>query len=405
MAKAGAQLTRQGWLGRVRSAQRPLALAASLVVSALAIVSGIDRETRARPDLAASLPLQFGPNAQAALAHGRLAENDFGAARGHAEAAVLSAPIEPDSTALLGAARAGSGDLAGAERAFLVAGRLGWRTPITQFYWMQGALDVGDERVAALRLDAILRADPALVGNRNLLAPLEASEAGREALSVQLRAAPDWLERYGGDVDALTLPEAAIRADVLGRLARSGHPLGCVAAGPLTRRLVYLGDIALGNDFWRRHCPGRSGSLIADRTFGDLQVNQPASPFDWTVIGDSDVSVTVDPAGAGQQRLLLASSASFPRKILMQLIVPPPGNYRLSWSATVAGGAPRDRIVATVSCRPDAQDWLTPALDPASKRYFVDLSVDASCTGRWIGFGLLPGNDAVSFGSVDFRPR
>lgn len=371
------------------------------------MANGLDREAKANPRLAGHVPQAFGANAQIVLGRERLAAEDFAGARLHAEAAVRLAPIEPDSAALLGAAKAGLQDLSGAERAFLVAGRLGWRVPMTQFYWMERALDVGDERVAALRLDAILRADPGLVSSRALLAPFEASEAGREALAGQMQAGPVWLERYSGDTYGLTEAEATARADVLGRLARIGRPLGCTAAGALTRRLAGLGNIALAHGFWRQQCPGRSESLLADRNFQDLQVSQSASPFDWTVIGDSDVSLTVDGggSGSGQRRLLLANSASFTRKVLTQLTLPRPGNYRLSWSVSDAGGAPSNRIVATVSCTPDSHDWLAASLDPASKRFFVDLAVDGSCPGWWVGFALLPGSETVSFGAIDFQPR
>jgi len=384
---------------------RAAAVLAGLALGALAVGSGLDREARLQPALARSVPWPFA--AEAALVRGRrlLAAGQYRAVADEAAAAIRAAPVDPESTALLGAARAGLGEAVRAEQAFLVAGRLGWRAPLTQFYWFERAAEVGDSRVAALRLDAILRASPALMENSGLLAPLEASEAGRAALADRLAAGPDWLKPYADGLGATNPAQVAIRADVLNRLAASGHALGCAGAGSLTGQLVSLGNVALAHELWRRHCPAHTGTLLNDAGFAGLQVHQPDSPFDWTVIGDSDVSLSVDSQPDGTRRLLLASSAAFPRKMLTQLVRLAPGGYRLSWRATDAAGADRDRVVATVSCHPDSHDWLATTLDPASHRFSADVAVDGSCPGQWLGFALLPGTDPISFGAIDLQPR
>jgi hypothetical protein len=271
---------------------------------------------------------------------------------------------------------------------------------------MQRALEVNDVRVAALRLDAILRADPAAVANRALLAPLEADAAGRAALADRLGAYPNWLVNYTADIGALGSEDAAIRADVINRLAAAGHRLGCEGAGPLTRRLVALNSIALARAVWSAQCPERAQGIIADAAFANFQVHQPDSPFDWTVIGDSDVSLSVEVVpGSAQRRLLLASSASFPRKALTQLVMLPPGNYRLSWTATDAAGAASDRIAATVSCVADSRDWLPAVRDGANNRFVADFAADATCPARWLGFSILPGTEPVHFGGLALAPR
>jgi hypothetical protein len=157
---------------------------------------------------------------------------------------------------------------------------------------------------------------------------------------------------------------------------------------------------------WRAHCPERARGLVSDADFAALQTHQPDSPFDWVVIGDSDVSLSVDPANPQHpgRRLTIASTASFPRKVITQLAAIPPGAYRLEWTARNEAGAPSDRLKATVSCAPDSRDWLPAAIDPASHKFVATVTIDSSCPARWIAFSILPGQDALSFGDVAMRP-
>jgi hypothetical protein len=114
-----------------------------------------------------------------------------------------TAPVDPGSTAMFGAARLAQGDEPGAEKAMLVAAQLGWRIQFTQAYWLGRALQLGDMRVAALRLDALLRVTPELVNNDLYLQPFETTQEGRAALVARLALAPDWVGSYVNDVDKL----------------------------------------------------------------------------------------------------------------------------------------------------------------------------------------------------------
>lgn len=383
---------------------RLVAGGAAVVLAALSVVSAFDRAAGTHPRLGALVPAPFAAQARIAQVQTLLQQQDGVGASRAAQAAVRAAPIEPDSTALLGAARLSLGDQAGAERAFLVAGQFGWRAPVAQYYWMSRALEVGDYRVAALRLDAMLRSNPALMFDRALMDALESAPDGRSALAERLQVQPNWQINYTRDVSQIDLATAELRVDVLNRLARSAAgPVGCEQAGPLSRRLVALDQPLMARAFWRVQCPARSTGLLADPDFAALNVQQPDSPFDWTVFGDSDVSLSLQSDARGRPELLLASSSAFARKLLAQLLVVPAGRYRLTWEARDASGAPSSRIVPAISCRPDVQQWLPVQID-AGGRSFAELTVDGQCPAHWLSMAVLPGQDSVTLRALRLTP-
>lgn len=380
------------------------AICAFAVVAALVVTfSGFDRASSSQPRLARFVPAPFAAQSLIDRANRQLESLDYTGAQHTAELAVLSGPIEPESTGILGSARLANGDATGAERAFLVAGHFGWRAPVTQYYWMQRALALGDYRVASLRLDAMLRQDPHLVSNRDLLDPLESSPEGRTALAQRLIPDPVWLPPYAQTVWDLPAEVVSRRAAVLDAVARAGKPLGCQDAGPMVTALVKFGQPQQALQLWREHCPGSGQTMLADGDFARLQVHDVFSPFDWQVIGDSDVSLSLADADRGRRDVVLASSAPFPRKILSQLAVLGAGNYRLSWAARTDAGAPSPRIAAAVSCRPDGRDWLPARYDAGSRRYISEFALDGQCQAYWVGFAILPGSESLRLGRISLQ--
>jgi len=389
--------------GLPRALQRGLIVLFCLLAGALAIASGLDRASPAKPGLIRFVPEPLAAVSVRVRASSALDAHDYRSAEALARTLIRAAPVEPESTAILGSARLGLGDASGARQAFLVAGQFGWRTPITQYYWMREALAVGDYRVASLRLDAMLRQDPRLVSVRDLMDPLESSAAGRQALAQRLASQPSWLELYIGSVFDLPVAVINYRADVIERMGGLGVRLGCRGAGPIVTALVNYNQAQLAHRMWQQQCPDAGSGLLADPDFANLQVHNSFSPFDWVVISDSDVSLSLSNPESGARQLVLASSASFTRKILNQMVILSPGIYRLSWQAKTDSGQASTRIAAAASCRPDTTDWLPAMGDPASGTFTADFVVDQSCPARWIGFAIFPGPETLSLGRIGLK--
>lgn len=369
------------------------AVAGCLVFAFTALISGLDRMAATHPGLAARLPDRFAAQSFAARGQAAIAHGDFAATRRLGELALRSAPLEPAHAALLGAGRLGVGDAAGAERAFRLAGQLGWRVPLTQAYWEQRALGVGDYRVATLRLDAILRQQPALLANRVLVDPIERDTVGRELLAARMRFAPDWLRLY--TAPAVPPPPAvtALRAQVLEAAAQQGVIVGCAAIAQTVGQLAATG-VAAANALWRAQCPGSGNGLIADPELAHASAQDSASPFAWELVGDADLSSEMVAQASGGRMIEVRSTAAVIRPFLRQLVAVEGGVFRLTWRAR----GDQSRIAVALGCGRDPQAW-TPAFG-GSGTASVSLTAETGCAGQWLVFGIRPGEGPVGVGAM-----
>ncbi len=378
---------------------------ACLAYAALAIASGFDRLSLRHPEYAAKVPPPFASQALRSEGAALIRQGQARAALVKGEAAVRDAPLDPGSTALLGIARYRSGDTAGANRAFRIAGQLGWRNEFTQTYWMGRALEIGDWRIAAMRLDALLRQRPALLAERRLLDPLETSAAGRAALAERILAAPAWLRPYASALAEVPRPVLLLRAQVLGEVAARKGLLGCETVAPLVERLVGVSAELEAAALWRQHCPGAAATLVYDGQFAAASLQQDRSQFAWTFIGQSDSNLLLEPVGDGAaQQLVVETTSTRPRQIARQMVLIASGAYQLSWSAKDRGGAASDLVAATLSCDQTSSKWLAARFDRAAGRWIASLTVDSACKVHWLSFGVTGRSGAVRLGDVRLEP-
>lgn len=370
----------------------------ALAYGAASLGSGIDRILGQLPAGAGTpiliAPAPFADSSLRRAAAVQLADGHDARAASLARKAVVRSPLEPLASSLLGAALLGEQNSVSADAAFRISGQLGWRDGATQTYWMQAALAAGEVAIASERLDAILRLEPLKAHLAVPSAYLEGGQEGRSALAARLANGPGWLPSYfdpGPEVQRFQLVQ---RAQVAQQLA-TRKIVGCAAIASFTRRLVAEEMIGAAQDVWRAHCPPARNALLADGDFAD-QSPFGRSPFAWEKFADGSLSqVPASPKGG----LLLESTASFPRKVVRQLLVLKPGTYRLSWSALDAQGRPNDRITANVGCSPQGPQQRIPAA-AANQRMAAEWRVTGDCEGRWLTFSLAPGNGGITFGNV-----
>lgn len=317
--------------------------------------------------------------------------------------AVRRSPVDPSSSALLASARLALDDPAGAQRAFRVAGQMGWRVPFTQAYWMQQAIAAGNLTVAATRMDALLRQHPWVLGQPSVLAPLEGNPAGRQAIASRLMAAPTWLSTYAFSVEGLSAEVISERAQVLQLLAARGVRVGCEMAAPPTTRLVDTGRVAEALTLWRSQCPEAGTAIPADPDFANLRISGARSYFEWDLLGSADVGVVIVPGSkAPAQQLEIHNGSSFTRPILRQLIVPAPGHHRLSWQATTTDGKPSNRVLVELGCRTGPVQKLVPTAE--GPLWYADVVIDNACPVHVLTVSVLPGPDDLRLGSIRLEP-
>lgn len=247
-------------LGYLQSASMALL---SIFYAGLVLGNGSDRLTATRPEIAVSIPSLFASEALRVTGAQALADDKATATIEIGRQALRDAPTDPQSAAMLGAGFLAGGDLTKADQAFRVAGRLGWRVPITQSYWLGKALAVSDYELAALRLDALLRQQPNLLSQRQLLDPMERNPAGRVALIRRMALHPEWLPVYASDVTSSPADVMLQRSVVLEEAARTGLVLGCDTIAPTVARLVELKLPDEAGRLSKAHCPAKERARIA----------------------------------------------------------------------------------------------------------------------------------------------
>jgi len=331
---------------------RILLTAGILAYAAAAAGNGFDRMSRDTPALERLVPGPLRAQADRSAALTRLVREQPQPALRFARAAVARDPIDPDATALLGAAHLALNDFDEAAEAFRIAARFGWRNLATQGYWYEAALGAGDYKVAADRADAILRAQPRLVEGGELLEPLEVNPTGRAMLAGRLALKPSWLEAYlrpGRDAPAELIER---REGVVALVDPAVARFGCSAVSPFVSGLIEQGRRTRAQTLWNAHCPEyRVTGPLADPGFDQvLSGAEEVYPFSWRLLPSGDVSIQAVGGGQADRSLLVANSASTSRMIMRQLTALPAGLYRFRVGSTDQPSAGAPRLVLSWAC-------------------------------------------------------
>lgn len=370
--------------------------------AAAALGSGLDRMSEARPELAVASPEVFHAFAARRQAFEDLRRNRPDSAVSHARRAVQRDPLDAQSSGLLGAALLAAGKNDSARTAFTVSGALGWREPLTQSYWMGVALEQGDFRIAAQRLDAILRQAPQYDGRQQMLALFEASPEGREQLVARLADTPVWLSTYFRDAHDVPPFSRQARAAVALRLPEAGVRDCSLVAG-LSSALASEGNYALGRSLWRAHClpPGENG-LVNNGSFELSGLVKPKNAFDWNWTEDGAVELGIGKMpGFSGQALSLTNRAPGHRVVATQLVALIPGRYRINWRARDAAGKPATGISVSVVCNPDSFATLPAvSVNDRTAQFSASFEVPASCPGQWLKLGIGEGVEEATIDDI-----
>ena len=327
-------------------------LAGSLALAGLAFLtlqSGFDRMAAQQPGLARLVAEPFQGEAAKTLALQAIMRGEPDAPE-LANDAVRASPAEASSLALVGVASLQAGDGERAATAFTLAARGGWRDRATQLYWFEAARGAGDWPNAALRADALMRADPRFPGSERMLAAIEEDARGRAAWARRLAAAPPWRSAYlAPDISGEGSRELLRRRSLV-LLEEQAPPADCGSVEPFVRNALQAGERGVAQAVWNRSCPDLAvGSGLIDPDFARAgQGTQGA--FGWHRYPSGDVTVVFE--GEGDTRRLVGRNRSARyRKLAGQALSLPQGRYR--FEVRLADGD-ADDLRATLPCA-DAQ--------------------------------------------------
>lgn len=369
--------------------RRIVAGAAILVAVGYAVVaagSGLDRIGMDDPDIAEMVPKAMASRALPMLWQGAQARGDRAEMDKIARLAVARAPLQASSTAMYGATAQDRRQAEAADAAFRVAAKLGWRVPATQIYWLRQGLLTGNDRVAAVRLDALMRLDVPMPNLPAILDAFESNPATAAALVDQMADQPPWLAGYIGDIGDLSGERLIRRLDMIGLMREAGIPLQCSQAGPAAERLVALGHAGEAREFWNQMCGAAPDSVVADGNLADLRLDDArGGPFRWAYAATGDVSADLAPDGAhGGQWLVAHNASSVGIAIMRQRIVAAPGRYHLEWSSP--GDAAGPVFYPATGCTPDSATPLRDVQRRSNEGWAANFAVDRDCDGVWLQF-------------------
>ena len=369
-------------------------VAAMVGYVALALGSGADRLSAGQPDLASKIPILFADEAIRTSGAQALSAGQAGVVAEIGARALDSAPTNPQSAAMFGAGKLASGDRVTANRAFRIAGQLGWRVPITQSYWMGQALAAGNYDIAALRLDALLRQQPDLLSQRQLLDPMERNPAGQAALVRRMALKPPWLGDYARAVASTPRDVMMQRVEVLTEARKAGVVMGCDTIAPTVYRLYEQHLLSSAVDLWRAHCPAAGPGPVSDPDFTLLDLSRPLTMLSWQAVGNDALTVTLNPALADSgKHLTVEGNPPRSAQFLRQAIVLARGRYALTWQARNLDGSASDHVLGKLSCGDETQGWLSPKFDASTGVWRAELIWDGRCEMPELGFYAVTGPD------------
>jgi len=338
-------------------------------------------------------------DAVAALARARLtSHNRDGAARLAAHALQL-APLDASALATYGLAMEQLGRQPQADQAMAVAGKLGWRDVLTQLWLFRRGLVVGDFRAALDHADALMRRQDD-VPKALFVALGAAAHDPRVSASLigHLRADPAWRAPFfvylGGYAKP---PENDVARTLLNGLAAGATPPTNDELASYLRSLVGEQKFDQAASDWRLFSrqPGLTGYVYD----GDFQRPTGATPFDWALANGVGWSAAVtDSPGAGHgQALRVEYDGVSPPQPVRQMLVLPPGTYRLSGRAYNEGDSDPKALTWGVICLISGQVIAavpTPAFASAQWRAFeVEVTVPADhCPAQWLVLSATPGD-------------
>lgn len=172
----------------------------------------------------------------------------------------------------------------------------------------------------------------------------------------------------------------------------------------LIDRLVEQGEIRSARALWARFVGEDPASLIYDLDFRGLK---GPPPFNWSLAGN-DVGVAERARGGGLDIEYFGRRSA---PLAEQLLLLPPGPYRLEFRAEGDADAQGSRLVARISCRGRTAtlgEILIRGLTYTPRTASLDFTVPSGCDAQELGFygqaGEFPNSQRAKITGLSLRP-
>ncbi len=284
-----------------------------------------------KPDLAV-LWMGNSSDALAQLARLRLQTRDPGGAARLAVKALQLSPLNERALTLYGLAMDALHQPALASPAMTLAGQRGWRDLVTQIWLLRRDLLSFDFSDAVDHADALLRRapEPPLLVFA-ILAVAARNPAAVRPIADRLAADPNWRLPFFSYLCAQARPPATgVAGQLLTRLAAGPTRPTDAELGLYLAALAGQGAYQEAEAAWRQMTPGAAhDGYVHD---GDFERPARATPFDWQLSSGVGWTATIadSPDSSHGRALRIDYDGVSTPQTLRQIIVLPPGGYRLS---------------------------------------------------------------------------
>lgn len=372
-------------LGRVRAG---VAVGGLMLLVVAALLSGSDRQSRDFPNSPSFVGWPYDTGAARAKAAQFFIRSGPASAIGYARRAIVSDPVSAQAVSILARAELYSEHPLQARKAFQVSGQLGWRDAMTQIYWLDQALQDNNFRVAAERLDALLRQTPDDENRERFIAAVTATPEGRSALADRLKLAPPWAQALVLDLHDVPVEALLERVDLMRRTGPGVWQ--CSDSQVIAQKLIAADLLDAARSVWALNC-GSPRSLVYDGDFENFDLLKRAPGFAWQVSDRGDVEVSISRDTTGHRAINFSSNATTTLPVLHQLVVIKPGHYRLVWNTRGTPQAQARQLLTSLTCTFDLSRAVEATAVPGMPdTWSRDLIIDQQCEPRQLAFWLPP---------------
>lgn len=309
----------------------------------------------------------------------------------HVEAGAVAAlnrqPVSAAAARVLGMVAAAKGDQARARRAFAYGETLSRRDLPTQLWLIEDAVQRNDIGAALTHYDRALRTSHR---SAELLLPILVGAASDPAIARPLAriaaARPPWWQQFAERLGREGAAPAIMMVGPAFRLSPDASPDRALLEIMLDR-LYQLRAYDQAYTFYRRAVPPAEGAaLIRD---GGFEQARHLGPFEWVLTQESGLTAVQSQEGQRPGNVLAIEVADARGgTVARQLLLLPPGPYRLQAVAGNSSGDELERPAFSLRCASQADREFArlslPEAGPGGRRFSATFVVPPGCRSQWL---------------------
>lgn len=317
-------------------------------------------------------------------------------ARGLAERALRSNPLDARALLVLGLIAERQGDQARADILIHLSGARTWRDPTTQAWLLKRDIQRGEFEQVLSHLDALLRVNPEVFEQAfPVLSAFTIDKRTFDALASFLAAAPPWRTNFLATLSA-RMSDARPLVQLYAVLKDSQHPPDAIELGPYLDRLIRDGRFADAYQSWRETLPPQQRTSEVYPYNGDFTAPIDGLPFNWLLrpVFGMNIQIVASP-GKGESRAiqLQFSGARVTAFTVGQLMLLPPGDYRMTGKVRAEELRTERGLGWKISCAETPNNTLALTHLVADAVPWTSFSVDfavpaGNCRGQWLNLEI-----------------